>query len=1041
MRVAARWPLVTHRQLPAGVGAAMLIALTALFGPPTRVDGGRPTGTLDAARAFVARTTGAAPGDLVLVYQRSVRVPGSDTALWGGKLLNRRTGHIGLAYASADGVGGPELLAAHIDAAQAGLTMFDRKASPGLQAAVTDAMEATPAPEPAPATSLPVAVWLEADAEAAERAVRHRHPEVEWLGGRPASTDLATLRRLRAELWHARHGAFAQAADRFEARVTALGGRVAYASSSAPLVFVDLPASSVPALAVSGRVTSMGLEGSWVPAMAAARGAVDASWASGSRDRGRGVSVGVVEYHNVRPGGDLWGVVKRSHSTSGRLAYTGPGQFDHPTWVAGAVAGHAGSYRGVAPGASIVSSGTGGYYPSVAYDRKIIAAADWAISPGGGDADIVNTSLAQDTATGAEEARRYFDAIVDQGGRLAVSAAGNYVNFNGWQIASPGTGYNVLTVGGVDDRGTPRRRDDRIWYAPGSNGSNWFDRPSDPWNRHGDYNKPNLVAPAVGVRTANSLAASGTSVATPIVAGVAAQVLANEARLAVWPEGFRAVLMAGAVHRVRMPDGSRNVDHEGVGMTSARWSNRVAHMGDGTYGGYRIGVLERGDEPVQPILVRAGDRLRVALAWNSHASGFGKLAKTDTLRADLDLRVVLPDGSDAGSYTLDNAYEFVEVQVRRSGYAELHINQSRFDGLSEAFGLAWAKIGDRTRPSVTLRIPRPGEPWAVASARPKAVFSEAVRGVGPRSFVLRNLDGERIAADVSYTNGSRSVRLRPDAPLRPGRYRAILKSSITDRAGNPLRTIFWRFTVAPARKARTHFPSGRMARLAPGPQAGYRFDDSGQVTGRYRAELREAKRVEVRRRATLAGVPGTWLLVSSGRWSGCWMREAPRSGLRGKAGSQRLAGEPIAVIRAGARTGLRFDGARVRASRTARLDRSVTAHVRERAVINGRRYLRIVDGRFAGYWLAESRAVYLRGARNLLDLEHSPGVQVGRGTWTAYRFRAGGDILGARTLTRWSSSSGRAVAWAVINGRPHLAMVSGPWAGYWLPERNGVRLP
>ena len=126
--------------------------------------------------------------------------------------------------------------------------------------------------------------------------------------------------------------------------------------------------------------------------------------------------------------------------------------------MAGAIAGHGSGYYGVAPGASIVSAGTGGYSASLTYDRRIIAAADWAIAPSGGDADIVNTSLVQDTATGAEEARRYFDSLVDQDGRLSISAAGNYVNFNGWQIGSPGTGYNVLTVGGVNDRGTAGRQ-------------------------------------------------------------------------------------------------------------------------------------------------------------------------------------------------------------------------------------------------------------------------------------------------------------------------------------------------------------------------------------------------------------------------------------------------------------------------------------------------------------------------------------------------------------------------------------------------------
>ena len=517
---------------------------------------------------------------------------------------------------------------------------------------------------------------------------------------------------------------------------------MAYASTSAPVVFVDLPAGAVTGIARRDDVVSLGLEGAWSPSMATARRAVDANWTTGSGDGGNGVRVAVVEYHNVRRGGDMTGRVVKSHSTTGRLAFTGGGTFDHPTWVAGAIAGRNRSWKGVAPGASIVSAGTGGYSASLVYDRRIIAAADWAIAPGGGNADIVNTSLVQDTATGAEEGRRYFDSLVDQDGRLAISAAGNYVNFGGWQIGSPGTGYNVLTVGGVNDRGTAKRADNRIWYVPGSNGSNWFDRPGDSWNAHGDYNKPNLIAPAVAVRTANGLAASGTSVASPIVAGVAAQLLANQPVLAAWPEGARAVLMAGAIHRVRMPNGSRNVDHEGVGMTSAHWTNRIAKPGDHGFGGYVIGSLSPGQEPVQQVNVRGGDRLRVALAWNSHTGGAANLSKTDVLRADLDLRVIAPNGAVVGSYTIDNAHEFVEMIMPSSGTATIEIRQSRFDGASETYGLAWAKVPDTTAPSLVSRSPAGGAQRVKRSAR---VSGEVQRtgAQGQRIHVHARPAGER----------------------------------------------------------------------------------------------------------------------------------------------------------------------------------------------------------------------------------------------------------------------------------------------------------
>jgi hypothetical protein len=679
---------VTRRRPAAGTLVAVLI-LSAMLGMPDAGLGAKPDparSNMDFAAEFLALRSGGVPADFTLVYERTARGPGGEM-LWAGKLVNRSTGRVALVYRDAHGkTGGPELLRGLEHAAEAGLTAVERKAGQSLRQAVADHAAS------GAGGRLPVAIWLTADVTAAEQAVFDRHPEVTWLDGRPMTNNLTLIRSLRGELWRSRRNAYAVVAAALGRRVVSLGGEVAYASTSAPLVFVDVPAAAVAALAERADVESLGLEGLWAPAMATAGPAVDANWTSGSGDRGNGIRVAVVEYHNVRRGGDLGGKVIKSHSTSGSLAYTGGRTFDHPTWVAGAIAGQSWKYRGVAPGASIVSSGTGGYRASLAYDRRIIAAADWAIAPSGGDADIVNTSLVQDTATGAEEGRRYFDSIVDQDGRLAVSAAGNYVNFNGWQIGSPGTGYNVLTVGGVNDHGTARRSDDRIWYAPGSNGSNWLDRPGDAWNAHGDYNKPNLVAPAVGVRTANGLAATGTSVATPIVAGVAAQLLANEPLLVAWPEGARAVLMAGAIHRVPMPNGSRNVDHEGVGMTSARWTNRIASAGDHRYGGYLVGSMQPGEEPVQEISVRAGDRLRVALAWNSHITGSNNLSKTDVLRSDLDLRVTAPNGSVRRSFTIDNSYEFIEFVMPTTGVARIQLLQSRFDGPSETYGLAWAKV-------------------------------------------------------------------------------------------------------------------------------------------------------------------------------------------------------------------------------------------------------------------------------------------------------------------------------------------------------------
>jgi putative cell wall-binding protein len=600
--------------------------------------------------------------------------------LWVGKFLDRRTGEIDIVtrdQASGE-VAGAEVLGKRLQAATIGLSPLELKGDAELRAAAGRATASE---------GVPVAVWLDVDATDAEQSVIDAHPELTWDGGRPFVDDLATARRIRAELSAARAAVERAALDRFGAEVAALGGSLGYASTSAPLAFVDMPATRVGQLAALSSVASLGLERTWTTSMSSAGPAVQADWTGGSGDQGNGVRVAVVEYHNVHTGGDLSGRVVASHSTTGHLAYAGGPIFDHPTWVAGAVAGRNSTYRGVAPGALIVSSSTGGGSAGVTRDRAIIAAADWAASSGGGDADVINASIGQDTATGSEEARRYFDVIAASGGRLPVAAAGNFVTFGNWDIVSPGTAYNVLTVGGIEDRNTVSRSDDRIWYQPGSNGSAYHDRSGTTWNPHGDYNKPNVSAPAASVRTANGLSASGTSVASPIVAGIAAQLIARAPSLALRPEGTRALIMAGAINRSPMPDGSRNADHEGTGTASALWANRLLGTTDGSWGGYRLGSMTAGQTVTQEIEVVTGQRIKVAVSWNSHPSG-----SSDRLLSDLDLRVIQPNGSAVGSFTFDNNYEWVEFIAAGSGTARIEIQQARFDGSSERYGLAWAKV-------------------------------------------------------------------------------------------------------------------------------------------------------------------------------------------------------------------------------------------------------------------------------------------------------------------------------------------------------------
>ena len=804
---------VPARAIVAGLATAIaLSAATGLPGPahrgPAQVAASGPA-DVAAAQAHLAATRGGAPGDWQLVYETTAGVPRSGEAMWTAKFVNLVSGELAPVYRDVRGrTGGEELFRGRAGEVLAALTPFDAKADQALRDEVTRG----PADR-----SLGVAVWLTADPSAAVAQVIASHPEVAWAGERPLAGDLGTIRSLRGQLYEARRGAYRAAQDAFAAQVAAHGGRVAYASTSSPLVFVDMPAGRLRALATRPEIESMGLERRWTPTMSSAAPTVGANWTSGSGDQGNGVRVAVIEYQNVRNSGDLSGQVVASYSTSGQLAYSAAGALDHPSWVAGAIASRNATYPGVAPGADIVSASTGGNVPGLQQDRNIVAATDWTISPSGGDADVVNTSLVQDTATGAEETRRYFDSIVWEDGRLAVSSSGNYSALGTWNVGSPGTGYNVLTVGGTDDRGTATWADDRLWYVPGSDGASHVDPAGTAWNPHGDYNKPNVSGPAVNVRTANGMAASGTSISTPIVSGIAAQLIANQPTFATWPEATRAIIMASALHHTPLPAGGHSRDFEGVGTVSADWANRVRTPGDGLFGGTLFGNMNAGQVVTQSISVQAGQLVRVAVAWDSHTGGTNNLAKSDSLTADLDIRVVLPNGSSVGSYTYDNSYEFVEFKPTTSGTATIQILQTRFSAASEPYGLTWLKSGgDQVIPTVSSRSPASGATGVSLTPAVQAVFSEPVTGVSTSSFALWDTStGRVVPASVSYDAATRRATLRPSASLAASRtYQVELTSRIRDAAGNPLAYTRWSFKTAAADTA----PPTLLGRT-PGPGA------------------------------------------------------------------------------------------------------------------------------------------------------------------------------------------------------------------------------
>ncbi len=232
-------------------------------------------------------------------------------------------------------------------------------------------------------------------------------------------------------------------------------------------------------------------------------------------------------------------------------------RFGHGTHVASIAAGtgakSGGTFEGVAPGARILDAkvtGDDGY----ARDSDVIAGMEWAAAQ---NADIVNLSLGGEDQPGVDLLEETVNRLSVERGVLFVAAAGNRGPDAG-TVDSPGSAEKALTVGAVDGNDAAAPLSGRGPTADGL------------------VIKPDVTAPGVDITAAvapDSLIArqageqppgystiSGTSMATPHVAGAAALLKQQH------PDWRSAELKAALVASVRpagtgvFTEGSGRVD-------------------------------------------------------------------------------------------------------------------------------------------------------------------------------------------------------------------------------------------------------------------------------------------------------------------------------------------------------------------------------------------------------------------------------------------------------------------------------------------------
>ncbi|MFF0159002.1 S8 family serine peptidase [Streptomyces sp. NPDC005263] len=237
------------------------------------------------------------------------------------------------------------------------------------------------------------------------------------------------------------------------------------------------------------------------------------AWAAGYD--GKGVKIAVLDTGVDATHPDLKSQVIESKNFS--TAADAKDHFGHGTHVASIAAGtgakSGGKYKGVAPGARILSgkvlddTGSGD-------DSGILAGMEWAAAQG---ADVVNLSLGGGDTPEIDPLEAEVNKLSAEKGILFAIAAGNS---GPESVGSPGSADAALTVGAVDDKDKladfsstgPRVGDGAIKpdvTAPGVDIT-------------AASAKGSVIEQEVGEKPAGYLTISGTSMATPHVAGAAA---------------------------------------------------------------------------------------------------------------------------------------------------------------------------------------------------------------------------------------------------------------------------------------------------------------------------------------------------------------------------------------------------------------------------------------------------------------------------------------------------------------------------------------
>ncbi|MFI8178901.1 S8 family serine peptidase [Actinacidiphila glaucinigra] len=520
------------------------------------------------------------------------------------------------------------------------------------------------------------------------------------------------------------------------------------------------------------------------------------AWAKGYT--GEGVKVAVLDtgYDPNHP--DLGGLVEESANfTAEPDTDDRNGHGTHVTsTVAGSGAASDGRFKGVAPGARILSGkvcDAGGYCDN----SDILEGMAWAAQRG---AKVISLSLGDVDTPETDALEAMVESVTRDHGALVVAAAGNS---GPGKVGSPASADRALAVGATDI-------DDELAHF------------SSIGPRVGDFGlKPDLVAPGVGVVAARAggttaedgyTAMDGTSMATPHVAGAAAIVFQQHPD---WtPEQVKRQLMqsaaagkergayfqgAGRVDVARAVGQQVTADTTGVGFGQIRWSDgprppvtkTITYRNPGSAPvtlGLSLNVSHSAGKPAPEGLFRLGADTVTVPAHGTADVTVTAAPETATTYAAYSGVVIASTGDRAVSVRVP-----VGMDVEQPSHSlRLTVKDRSGKAPAHAYLLVTSADGEvrevelHGKAGTELRVPRDGRTYSVNGFLFDEEYTEATVVGAPKIVMSADRDvaiDARKAKPVTVSAPSRSARIKSAEIGTVGPDGRLFAVSVNDAVG------------------------------------------------------------------------------------------------------------------------------------------------------------------------------------------------------------------------------------------------------------------